>query len=561
MKRSLVKVALCAGALSALGLACGGAAPPPPNTPTPKVQAPPSETKPEGTKPAAPAGDPFEITGPLQSEAVMPIAYDQLSAALPAPPAGLAPPPAACAAYTARKKAGKLACDAAVAGLDAALAEEDRGTRDAMLVDLEACAELPLGVVRALRIEAGEAACGDALAAPVVGKPGPSPEVQHTLVGLAVAARLSRTVAAAPKAAPPFDKDRVLSFIKGPLKSWIATQAKLIEDLSLQAAHLRGYGRAVAAVEAGMADLRFVEVVRGVPVPDAIATDAELKGVYEAALDQMLEPRKVRGRDAVLVGLRDLATLGVVQDRRVSLARELLGKLYAGRRIDALDGLLLPPLPTPQSTDAAHKLARRLSSFYASAIPETKAVVDEDGIAGLLSRGFPMPLRARLKAQKPTASLATLAARGRLDLGRAYWRALDFDEAAQSARAAIAMAGAGAPREAQLYLALAIALRGGPVDAAQMMRTPPPDALGIGQVGALDAIASSGAPYAGLAAFDAAWILRVSAPRAGARAHWADVAVRFRKAEKLLSDAPSKTRAADAAREADAIAAAAGDAK
>jgi hypothetical protein len=537
-------------------VACGGAPPPAPKAPD-TVGAPPvAGDTPPGTPPPTPPGppqNPFAIAGTVREEPLTQIAYEPVSTPLAAAPKGLVAPPASCGAYRGRRKAGKLKCDDALVGLSVALGEVDRAARDALFVDLEACKELPAGVVRALRIENAEPACGDVLAAPLLGKAGPTPEVQHALFGLALAARLSRTVADAPKATPPFDKAHVLAFIKGPLGAWIATQAKLVEDLSTQASQLRGYGRAVAAVEAGLADLRFVDVVRAVPVPDAIAKDAELKGVYEAALDQMLEPRKERGRDAVLVGLKDLAALGVVKDRRVSSAREVLGKLYAGRRIDALDALLLPPLPTSGATDPPHVLAGRLPSFYAGILLDPKIVGDKDGLAALATSGLPLPVRVRLKAEAPPADVATLLSRARLDLGRAFWRAVDFDEAAVAARAA--GGDKGASREAELYLALALALRGGPDDAAQMMRRPTPEGLGIGDVTALDAVAQGGGPYAAYAAFDAAWIQRVSAPRASGRAHWQDVAARFRKAEGLLTAPADKARAGDAAREAEAIAA------
>ena len=545
--------------LVALTVGCGGATAPPPKAPEAAGIAPPAGTPaPVGTAstPTAPPANPFAITGTLREEPLTPVAYEAAIAPLSAAPKGLAAPAATCAAYSARKKAGKAKCDdklGALAALGTALGETDRAARDGMLVDLEACKELPAGVVRALRIENAEPGCGDVLAAPLLGKPGPTPEVQHALFGLALAARLSRTVADPPKASPPFDKAHVIAFIKGPLGAWIATQAKLVEDLSTQASHLRGYGRAVAAVEAGLADLRFVDVVRAVPVPDAIGTDPELKGVYEASLDQMLEPRKERGRDAVLVGLKDLAALGVVKDRRVAAAREVLGKLYAGRRIDALDALLLPPIPPPATSDAQHALAARLPSFYAGILLDPKALSDKDGLAALAPNGLPLPVRVRLKAEAPPPDVATLQARARLDLGRAFWRTVDFDEAAVAARSA--GGDKAASREAELYLALALALRGGPDDAAQMMRKPPPEGLGLGELAALDAVAGGGGPYAGFAAFDAAWILRVSAPRASGRAHWQNVAARFRKAEGLLAAPADKARASDAAREADAIAA------
>jgi hypothetical protein len=550
MKSGLFAVGLVVSSLSLV--ACGGAAPTPK---APDGATPPGGVTPPGTAPATtPAADPFAIKGTLREESLAPTAYDPITTPLAAPPKGLNAPPASCAAYVTRKKAGKLTCDDPLASLETALAEADRNARDALLVDLEACDKLAPGIVRALRIENGEPACGDLLAAPFAGKAGPSPEVQHALVGLAVAARLSRTVTGPPQAKPPFDKERVRAFINGPLGAWMVAQAKLVEELATQASQLRGYGRAVAAVEAGLADLRFVEVVRAVQVPDSIAKDAELKGVYEASLDQMLEPRKERGRDAVLVGLKDLAALGVVRDRRVTLAREVLGKLYAGRRIDALDALLLPQLPSTVPADSAHKLARRLPAFYAGILLDPRVLADKDGLTAILAAGLPMPLRARFRAEPPTGEIAALAARGRLELGRAYWRSVDFDEAAAAARSA--GGDKAASRDAELYLAVALALRGGPEDAAQMMRKPTPEGLGIGDLAALDAVVAGGGPNAGYAAFDAAWIARVGSPRASGRARWQDVAARFRKAEALLTGA-DKTRATDAAREADEIAAAA----
>ena len=113
------------------------------------------------------------------------------------------------------------------------------------------------------------------------------------------------------------------------------SQASAIDALSAPASELTGLARGIVAIQAGLADLRLVDRIRSSPTPST--WDSELKAVYEAGLDEALEPRKTRGRDAALVGLLDFAAAGIMHDERVELARRLLSKLYGGRRIDALD--------------------------------------------------------------------------------------------------------------------------------------------------------------------------------------------------------------------------------
>ena len=99
--------------------------------------------------------------------------------------------------------------------------------------------------------------------------------------------------------------------------------------------------------------------------PSPIAKSADLRNEYYGSLDQGLDPRKDRGRDAALVGLRELALVGVIHDRRVDRARGLLAHIYGGRRIDALDTLLLPAFPDRQPDSVEERLASRLPTFYA----------------------------------------------------------------------------------------------------------------------------------------------------------------------------------------------------
>ena len=539
--------------LVGLLIGCGGAAPPAVSSP-PSFSPPTRAVEPPAKVALATPSNPFAVSGVLHEETISAPTYAAIEAPLAAPPKGLAAMPAACAPFVGRKKVRKLGCDDVLHSLDTALAEEDEAKRDALLVDLETCTGLPQGVVRALRAEYAPLACGDGIAGPLVGKSGPTLEVQHALAGMAMAARLSRTVGRPPRLPAPYEKARVIAFIGGPLKDWMLEQAKLIEELSSQASRLRGYGMALAAVEAGVADLRFVDAVRSAPVPDALAQDPELKSIYESQLDQLLEPRKDRGRDAALAGLKELAALGVMGDARVARARALLGRMYAGRRIDALDALSIPSVtvPAPSSLDTAHRLAGRLPTFYVGALIEPSSLTDRAALSMMLARGVPPRVRARLKAEPLPDDVRVVLAQARLGMGRLYWRAVDFDEAAALAKAA--GGDSGKSRDAEMLLALSLALRGGPTDAAHMMKNPPQEGLGLGDVAALDAVAKGGGPYAGMAAFDAAWIKRVGAPPGPNADYWRDVAVRFRNAEKLL-DGDARTRAADAAREAEAISA------
>src|SRR6185369_8848822 len=105
-----------------------------------------------------------------------------------------------------------------------------------------------------------------------------------------------------------------------------------------------------------------------------------------------------------------------------------------------------------------------------------------------------------------------------------------FDQAA-----ALASAARGAAPSDGFDLALALALRGGPEDAADMMRKAP-RALPGAHTAALDAIVEKRGPLAGMAAFDAAVIHQLSAPEGAGAAYWNEVAQRYHAAATLLTD-------------------------
>ena len=76
------------------------------------------------------------------------------------------------------------------------------------------------------------------------------------------------------------------------------------------------------------------------------------------------------------------------------------------------------------------------------------------------------------------------------------------------------------------------------------------------RIAALDALASAGGELAGHAAFDAALIAELAAPKGADEAYWRAVAERYRKAAGIIVDLPTKKDAEKRADEADDVAAA-----
>ena len=495
---------------------------------------------------------------PLLKAPVLDPAKTQLTAA----PPGLAALPASCDAFASRKGAGAApTCAdraAGLAALDGAMGESDTAKRDARLLDLEACAGLPAGVARALRAELAPIECGEAILAKTLAAPpaGLDGNVYHAMLGLSIASRFARAAQSPPVLAAPFTRPRVIEFTSGPMKTWFGEQATAIEAISIAAKELSYYGKAVLAIEAGTAEMRLVEIVRNAPIPAELDKDLELKNQYYATLDQGLDPRKNRGRDAALVGLREMALVGAIHDARVDRARGLLARLYGGRRVDALDALLLPALPPAAPANAEERLAGKLPTFYAGLLLDPAAASRPGTMRMLLERGVPLGHRNALRTATLTADTRALFARARLELGRLYWRAVDFDQAAQLAAAW--PAGTARPDDATFTLAVAIALRNGPDDAAELMHKAPLQLTAIGKIQGLDFVAQQTPPGqdAGFAAFDAALIHQLAAPESTGAAYWKEIADRFHRAASLLTDPARKAVAEDHARSAAELAAA-----
>jgi hypothetical protein len=546
--------------LPLIALAAAACAAPAATTPAPVTPAAPAAPAPRDAAADAAA---FAIDGPVREEwmpLLKPPIIDPAKTKLLSAPAGLAPVPAACGAFAGRKGDGKAKCGdpvSALAALDAALSIDTGVTpeaRDAALAGLEGCAGLPAGVARALRAEMAPIECGEAIVKPLLDAPPGSMNgtVYHALLGEAIASRLARAAKSPPELAPPHDRPRVLEFTRGPMRAWFEEQARAIEDVAQAAAELPYYAKGIAAIEAGIADLRLVEAARSAPIPDEFKNDEELRNTYYGSLDQWLDPRKDRGRDAALVGLKELSLAGVIHDARVDRARAMLSRLYGGRRVDALDALLLPALPRFAPASVEERLAARLPTVYAGLLLDEQAASRPGTLRALMEKGLPLPQRMALRSAQLGPDAQALYARARIELGQLYWSAADFDQAAALATASRAAAPSD---DATFSLALALALRGGPDDASDMMRKAP-RALPEPRTGALDVLAAQGpgGRYAGLAAFDAALLHQLAAPEGAGAPYWNDVAKRFEAAAALLADPTQRAAADERAKAAAAVA-------
>jgi len=457
---------------------------------------------------------------------------------LVAAPAGVPPADASCQEYLSH--AGETCKPAAASEtardqLAQALGATSLLERDALLACLESDKNLPPGLVRALRAELAPLGCADLIALPYLEPRRPELErnIEDALIALASAGRLARLVQKAPELSAPFDKAHFMEFFQSTLKPWIVAQAQAIHELSLPGTRLTQYAKGVVAIEAGLADMRFVSVVRRVALPKEMNDDAEVREAYYAALDEALEPRKARGRDAALVGLRELAKEWILVDPRVERARALLSDVYSGSRVTALDALLLPPLKPALADTTERKLALRVPTFYASYL---LADVTHDGqlLRALLERGLPRSLAAHLKLDEAGQDLL---ARALIERGRVYFRAEDFKEAAEIS------SGQNPNPERALYFALASSLQNGPRDASELVLRGPQLPTGALQVTELDRLAAEkNNPSAPLAAFDAAYVLSLAPPQNDPK-FWEAQAKRFESASRALTDRAQKSLA------------------
>lgn len=500
-------------ALALFSLACGAGGAVPPKAP----EAPASEEQANGALPTEPA--------PKQ-------------AGLGQAPPGVPPAPARCEGFLGAVPK-QCAGGSFEERLAAALSRKDE-ERDLSLRCLEGAPEAPPGWVRALRADLAPRECGDVVVGSEAAVDGAARELADALVALGVGARLFRLVQAPPLPQAPFDKPQFLKHFREVLSPWIVAQAKAVDALSQVGPRLNGYARGVVAIEAGLADLRFVEVARRVELPEEMKKDPEIRETYLVALEQALEPRVARGRDAALVGLGEFSKQGITNDARLSQVRSRLSELYAGRRLDALDQLVLPPLPPADESSAALQVAARLPAFYALKLAASPSVEDGKVLRARLEHGVPPALWLGSLPASASPELATLAQRGLFNLGQVYFWAEPFARAA-------AITTPPQDGEAALVGALSQVLARGPRNAAAMMLGAPTLPAELRDVSSLDALARTKTPVAGLAELDAAYV-RGLAPPANDPAFWQEQAARYRRAEKKLTAAPAKAKAAELGR-------------
>lgn len=547
--------------LAAVLALCACSTPTPPPTTPDHEASPTSKPKPEEAPPDT--SDPFVIDGLLREEQLPLLGGPKPSfneATLEAPVKGVPPAPASCDAYVKRSTKLKPTCSdkpGALTVLDQAMSSRDPNERDEVLLAAESCTGIEPGIVRAIRVELAPDVCGDVLAEPVLKQknPGMSGAVQHTLVGQAIAARLARTVGGPPVLAPPFTKQKVLDFTKKTLFPWYEEQAKAVSTLSGQGRELAAYGRGLVALASGWANLRLVEVVREAPIPDEFKRDPEVANAYYAGLDERLEMTKSNGRDGALVGLGAMAQAGVIEDSRVSATRLLLAKMYGGRRVDALDVIALPHIPDPTADTVDHRLAAKLPTFLAGLLLDPAGATDPAMLRSLMHRGIPMPMRAALKAgeDKLSDQAKALYGRARLELGRRYWRAVDFDSAialySKIPKPALST-------QVKLELGVAIALRSGPEDVAVLMIKNDGFSPKFADVRALDRFAkdTTERPLAGLALFDAAVLRQIATPRDADAAYWSKLEERYKSAAASLAEPTLRREAEERAKAAAATA-------
>jgi len=506
----------------------------------PVACAPPAVVTPAPTTPAAvpaSAGAP-NTPAPATSTTTEPAA------------AVLAPAPSDCEQFIKSPTAAAAATcptdeTARLSALDEALAVDNQVARDQKLAQLENCVGFEPGLLRALRADFAPAECADQLVEPWLREHQDSLgiEVSQVLRGLALAARLLRTSDQPPLLLPPFTRERFDAFLNTSIRPWYLAQSKVVFDMASAGAKLSGYGKAVVAIEAGLSDLRFVENVRKVSIPAEMAANREVVEVYQQALEDALEPRKQRGRDAILVGFLHFGQLGALSDPRLYRARSQLVRLFAGSRINALDPLLLPPLRPLSEATAAERLAVKLPSFYADRLLPLGLTKTPNVVRALLERGIPPRLRQQLeKDSHESPEVARLFARGQLELGRHYFRPADFIRAAILLEQKSVLVGPTA-KESKFVAALSHALEGGPENAVQLMLAGPMLPKGMGNVESLDRLTHEPGVIAGLAAFDAAHLLSIIPQEKPSFEHWQRIARYFDDAERKLDDPAQKATA------------------
>ena len=415
-----------------------------------------SVPEPTVTAPLLPG--PFEVEGELRDEpdsVFLPLTPAPV--VLPRAPRLVPAAPATCRAFVERAPTTKPPCDTRaelLTGLDSAIGITDVDARDTALVPLESCTGAPAGLIRALRADLAPVACADVMVEPVLAnrRAKMSGEVQHVLVGLAIAARQSRLRGGPPEMRPPFDQAHLRAYIDGTVHEWHRRRSAASEELTKVARTLVGYGRAVALLECGRSELRMWGKA-ATPV-GPVGRHDELRNAYSNELQATtLLPTRGRAIELSTSGLAEYATVGVLADGRRDRGSKLVAKGLP-TRMETLAWTVLPPLPAADTSTVEARLLARLPTFYAEALLPAELADDPVMLRAMLERGLGKAARARLRRHPPGPEGRRLVAHAKVKLGLLYWRGVDFDQA-------LAAIGARRDDESLVLMAIALALRTG----------------------------------------------------------------------------------------------------
>ena len=426
------------------------------------------------------------------------------------------------------------------AALLAALTQPTAVARDRALRGLETCSTFAPGLIRALRADIAPLQCADV----VVGDQAPTQmferSIQETLSGFAIAAKLQRLIEKPPELEEPYTRERFQAFFDEQMTPWVQGRLRAVYALARKGSKLQGYGRGIVAFASSVADARFVTFARSVPIPDELSQDPDVRDSYYAALDEALDPYKIRSRDAGLIALAEFYRVGILHDQRVTLVRRALSMLFSGKPVGALDALWVPIDAAPLPTTPEQELARILPTFYAGFILRDSDPANANFLTALLTQGLPQSLRKKLDETELNPAISRLFGHALFTFGQTYWQRSAF---AHCARLLNDPKNAQTP-DMRFVGALCSVLRQGPRSAADAMANW--QALApLSDTSALGDLKNKKKLPKGYLDFDTALIKQLATQPETSAETWLEIAKLYEKASAAVVDADRKTEATE----------------
>lgn len=400
---------------------------------------------------AAPAPSPQEQLQLEQPREPAPSGPRELPRALPRFSGAKAP--ALCARLAAgAPSAPKQACGATtLTRLANALEVSTPEGRDRALAPLEACSELPQGWLRAARAELARE-CADVLIAPALRslKAPLDAELGEIWLGLALAARLGRSVDKPPLYLGPGDDDSVGRYMKKTLRPWKARQLERLEEAISATALLErdGYGATLVAIARARATHELYSGARRSRIPAAVAGDYHFRRRYYAALDAELEDVRL------LLAPADARAAELLLQQGIHRAFDA-DDWYWQQRRDFLHVQLLPP-PSVEPASDVERIARSLPSPYVEALFGAAVLNEPRTLRLMIEHGLTPRQRRALWARQPNPAVVETWAYFEATLALRTRRFRHFDVVVWLLRAAEQRSPA-----AELVLATARAMRTG----------------------------------------------------------------------------------------------------